>query len=84
MQLLHNYLEVTEVHLRIAVLQFAPPHICQLYLLASLYIQQIQDFQWKHEISLTAEHLTLMEDLKVKKPAFIMSDTGILYCYCTD
>jgi len=36
---------------------------------ASVYIQQIQDFQWKHEISLTTEHLALLEDLKVKKPA---------------
>ena len=36
---------------------------------ASVYIQQIQDFHWRHDISLTTEHLTLLEELKVKKPA---------------
>ena len=33
----------------------------------TVYIQQIQEFEWKHEISLSSEHAILLEELKALK-----------------
>ena len=33
----------------------------------TVYIQQIQEFEWKHEISLSSEHAILLEELKAIK-----------------